>query len=194
MLTNPVIYKTAEGETYAIASRFHANAIIADWNAKLNVPQTTEKKVTVQAFMLGDEVAMVSIPGEPFDYYYKEPGVYTPENNMWNDLLDDTYGKPFVLGYCNGASGYFPNYEAYNYNRGRNDKAIGSYEVHTSDYGQGTGERMLGYLNQASLFFVVLMPKAILSLRWKQNLSMISGLLRQMILVYFQHFRGNPTV
>lgn len=148
VLTNPVIYKTAEGETYAIASRFHANAIIADWNAKLNVPQTTEKKVTVQAFMLGDEVAMVSIPGEPFDYYYKEPGVYTPENNMWNDLLDDTYGKPFVLGYCNGASGYFPNYEAYNYNRGRNDKAIGSYEVHTSDYGQGTGERMLGYLNQ----------------------------------------------
>lgn len=148
VLSLPFVYQNADGETFAIGSKYHANAIIADWSVTLSAPHLIRKSITVKAFMLGEEVAFVTLPGEPFDYYYKVPGVYTPENNLWNDLIRDSYGKPFVLGYCNGASGYFPNYEAYVYNQDMENKTTGSYEVHISDFAQGTGERIIGYLNQ----------------------------------------------
>lgn len=146
MLT-PFHYKSAEGETYVIGSKFHANYVIGDWNAKLGIPYTTGINVTVNAFMLGQDVAFVTIPGEPFDYYYKELGVYTPENNLWNDLIGENYGKPYILGYANGWQRYFPNYEAYLYNEGSINKTLGSYEAHNADFEVGTGERTVKALD-----------------------------------------------
>lgn len=141
--THPMIYKE-NGETYAIGSRFHASNLVSMWNAKLNIPKTGDTTVTLNAFMLGEDLAFVVVPGEPFDYYFKEYGVYTPENNLWNILNDDSsYGKPIVLGYTNGALGYFPNYEAYFYNEGRTDKSIGSYETQNNTKEAGHGEQMI---------------------------------------------------
>ena len=140
--SHPLIYKEGD-ETFAIGSRFHASNLVSMWNTKLDIPKTGDTTITLNAFMLGEDLAFVVVPGEPFDYYYKEYGVYTPENNLWNILNDDVYGKPVVLGYTNGAAGYFPNYEAYFYNEGRTDKAIGSYETQNNTKNAGHGERMV---------------------------------------------------
>ena len=145
--SHPFIYVEGD-ETYAIGSRFHANAVQGDWNNTLGVRYTGGTTVTLNTIMIGKELAFVVVPGEPFDYYYKETGVYTPENNLWKILEDETYGKPIVLGYTNGATGYFPNYEAYFYNQGNETKVMGAYETHTSDLAAGTGEKMIYEFNQ----------------------------------------------
>ena len=144
--THPMIYKEGD-ETFAIGSRFHASNLVSMWNSKLDIPKTGDIDVTLNAFMLGEDLAFVVVPGEPFDYYFKEYGVYTPENNLWNILDDSTYGKPIVLGYTNGALGYFPNYEAYFYNEGRTDKSIGSYETQNNTKEAGHGEEMIYQLD-----------------------------------------------
>lgn len=144
VLSLPFIYKSEDGKIHAIASRFHANAIVNDWNAKLNIPKTSTSTVKLNAILLGEDLAFVVVPGEPFDYYYKEPDIYTPENNLWNELVNEaSYGKPMVIGYANNPMGYFPNYEAYEYSEGSQKWAVGSYEVHTSDFAKGTGEEMI---------------------------------------------------
>lgn len=140
--SHPYLYKEGD-QVYPIGSRFHANAVKGDWDNNLGMAKTAGGSVTLNAFMIGEELAFVVIPGEPFDYYYTEYGVYTPENNLWNILNDSTYGKAMVLGYTNGASGYFPNYEAYYYNEGSTTKVMGSYESHTTDFAPGTGEKMV---------------------------------------------------
>ena len=145
--THPFLYKNEAGEVFAIGSKYHANYVIGDWNAGLGIPYTAGINVTVNAFMLGEDIAFVTIPGEPFDYYFKEPGIYTPENNMWNDLIGDSYGRPYIMGYTNGWQRYFPNYEAYYYNEGSTTKTIASYEVHNSDFEVGTGERAIASLD-----------------------------------------------
>ena len=144
--SHPFIYKEGD-QVYCVGSRFHASAIQGDWDATLSAPKTAGSSYTLNAFMLGEDAAFVVIPGEPFDYYYTETGVYTPENNLWNILKDTTYGKPYVFGYTNGAVGYFPNYEAYFYNEGSTTKVMGAYETHTSDFAPGTGENMVRTLD-----------------------------------------------
>ena len=140
--THPMIFKQGN-ETFAVASRFHASNLVSSWNTKLDIPKTGDNNTYLDAVMMGEDVAFVVIPGEPFDYYFKEYGNFTPENNLWNILNDDIYGKPIVLGYTNGADGYFPNYEAYFYNEGRTDKAIGSYESQNNVKEAGTGELVI---------------------------------------------------
>lgn len=147
VLNMPFIFKNADGETFAIASKWHASSVIGDWNANLNIPKTTGTAVNLYTILMGSDLAFVVVPGEPFDYYYKEEGVYTPENNLWNILENETYGKPIVLGYTNGALGYFPNSEAYVYNEGSENYAIGSYEAHNNNFAQGTGETMVRYFD-----------------------------------------------
>ena len=134
------------GEKFPIASAFHTDKLISMWNTKLNTANTGTNKLTLGAYMLGTDVAFLAIPGEPFDYYYKDETLtgdakYAPENNLWNDLIDDsTYGKPIVLGYCNGYQSYFPNEEAYVYNEGSENWAMGSYESQIAKFERGSGE------------------------------------------------------
>lgn len=154
----PWIYKNAEGEVFVIGSKYHINYVIGDWNNALGIPYTTGINVTVNAFMLGEDIAFVTIPGEPFDYYFRERGIYTPENNMWNDLLGDAYGMPYIMGYTNGWQRYFPNIEAYYYNEGSTTKTFASYEVHNSDFEAGTGERAVGTLD-AMLAYLEAKPR-----------------------------------
>ena len=141
--SHPFIYKEGD-QVYPVGSRFHASAVQGDWNNKLGiVKSTTGVSITLNTIMIGKELAFVVVPGEPFDYYYKQTGVYTAENNLWKILENETYGKPIVLGYTNGSSGYFPNYEAYFYNQGSTTKVMGAYETHTSDMEAGSGEKMV---------------------------------------------------
>lgn len=136
--SNPFRYTNAAGETFVIGSKFHANNIISYWETRFQAPKNDLVDMELDAIMIGPDVAMVTAPGEPFDYYYNEDG-----SNAWHNLIDDTYGTPFVLGYCNGAKGYIPNSKAYDYNLGSTKWQIGSYESRITPYEKGTGEHMV---------------------------------------------------
>ena len=144
----PFIYENEDGEKFVIGSRFHANNIVSYWSATYQKAVDGIADMELCTFMFGEKLAFVTISGEAFDYYYKELGVYTENNNLWNELVGAEYGTPFVLGYCNGADGYVPNYEAYDYNLGSDKWMRGSYESNISPYQQGTGEKMIGILDQ----------------------------------------------
>ena len=128
------------GEVFVIGSKFHASNIISsgNWDTRLQRPKGDLVDMELNVFMLGKELAFVTVPGEPFDYYFNEDG-----SNAWNNLLDDTYGRPFVLGYCNGAKGYIPNSKAYDYNLGSTKWQRGSYESAITPFEKGTGEEMI---------------------------------------------------
>lgn len=138
------------GETYTIASAFHASNIIGDWDSEKNATERTPTKMELNAILLGEGLAFVTAPGEPFDYYNAYDAQGNPYN-AWEDLIDtQTYGKPIILGYCNGAVGYIPSYEAYEYNKDtlNTTVAVGSYEAHCTSVEQGTGEKMVEILGQ----------------------------------------------
>lgn len=154
-VTYPYRYTDPEtGECFIIGGRFHPSGIIRSWSKSLGAPITTPIKVELGSILLGQDVAFVSVPAEPFDYYYKDTTLtgnakFAPENNLWNELINpDTYGKPFVLGYCNGLLGYLPNYEAYIYGEGSTEWTVGSYEAYTTNFEQGTGENMVRTFNR----------------------------------------------
>jgi len=132
------------GEIYVIGSKFHANSLISKWTVATQTPLTGNATMEINTVLIGEDLAFVTGSGELFDYYYKENGVFTEENNAWNDLVNTaTYGTPFVLELCNAMNGYVPNYYAYDYNLGSTQWARGSYEAHTTPYSQGTGEKMI---------------------------------------------------
>ncbi|MBR4863948.1 MAG: hypothetical protein IKU07_05170 [Oscillospiraceae bacterium] len=139
--SHPWVYTSpTTGETFVIGSKFHASNIISSsyWDRRLQQPKGDLVDMELNVFMIGPELAFVTVPGEPFDYYYNEDG-----SNAWDNLLDDTYGRPFVLGYCNGAKGYVPNSKAYDYNLGSTKWQRGSYESSITPFEKGTGEKMI---------------------------------------------------
>ncbi|MBR4863949.1 MAG: hypothetical protein IKU07_05175 [Oscillospiraceae bacterium] len=132
------------GGIYVIGSKYHASSLISKWNVSLQTPVDTTYFMEINTITIGKDLAFVTGSGELFDYYYKENGVYTEENNAWRDLINtETYGTPFVLELCNAMNGYVPNYHAYDYNEGSEKWARGSYEAHTTSYSQGSGEDMI---------------------------------------------------
>ena len=152
-VTYPFEYTDPDtGEVFLISSRFHPSTLVASWSKKLGAPISTPTKIEVGAFLLGEDLAFVALPVEPFDFYYEDLTLtgedrYADSNNLWNSLInEDTYGKPFILGYCNGAIGYLPNYDAYTYCEGSTTRVMGSYETHSSRLEQGTGENVIRLL------------------------------------------------
>lgn len=143
--TGTYVYKSPyTNEIYVIGSKYHANSLISKWNVTTQTPNSSIASMQINTILVGEDLAFVTGSGELFDYYYKENGIFTEENNAWNDLDDpDTYGTPFVLELCNGMNGYVPNYYAYDYNLDSDTWARGSYEAHTTSYPQGTGEQMI---------------------------------------------------
>ena len=128
-----------------INSLEHANGVIT----RSDFTSDT-RSIVLNAIGLGEEVAFVTAPAELFDRYdanyasvydRDNPTAYT--NNDWNELVDDTYGTPFVLGYTDGYDKYIPNAMAYDYNAGNSSYGTGSYEANVSYYAQGTGEAII---------------------------------------------------
>lgn len=137
-VTNPFRYTSASGEIYVVGSKFHASNLVSNWDATLQEPKQDIVDMELNAFMIGKDLAFVTAPGEPFDYYYNADG-----SNAWHNLVSGTYGTPFVLGYCNGAKGYIPNSKAYDYNLGSTKWMRGSYESSITPYEKGAGEHMI---------------------------------------------------
>ncbi len=109
--------------------------------------------MTVNAIMLGDQVAMVTCGNELSDRYTEtdklqyntttEQWYISGDDNDWKDLNDAVYGTPFVLAYTNGTHAYMPNYLSYEYNKDIPVCGGGCYESQTTPYAPGTGEDLI---------------------------------------------------
>ena len=151
--TGERVIDTYTGAYVTIASRYHANAVLS--RAKV-AGKAAYGRVELGAAMIGDSVAFVNAPGELYDRYDDEGTLTDSETTGWKSLVDtETYGIPFVLGYCNGTRGYFPNRAAYSYNYANKDSAgnlsndaVGSYESQTSRLAPGGGEQMISLMHK----------------------------------------------
>lgn len=133
----PYAYQHTDGKTYILNSFYHADKIL-ELAAKTGDTFTYEMNV----IMLGDELAMVAIPVEMFDRYDAN-GSLADADNDWLELVGETYGTPFVLGYTNEHGGYLPNVAAYNYNEKSSTYGTGCYEANVTNVAEGSGEEAI---------------------------------------------------
>ncbi len=140
----PYKYVHTDGTVCVISSRYHCANIGAWLRRKTGEVSDIDyfAKYELNAIMLGEQIAFVSAPGELFDYYDAE-GSRAYEDNDWLELIDETYGTPFVLGYTNGGQSYLPNSLAFEYNADNENLGIGSYESVNTQYAKGGGEEMI---------------------------------------------------
>lgn len=165
-------------ERYILNSDFHAKNVLnrykycdPDTDGRNLIPADEQIKplVELNAIKMGENVAIVTIPGEPFDRYSSEATLETARlYNDWDNLITEDYGTPFVMGYSNASMGYMPNALAYDYlkelrkplesaedtfNKDEYYKLYynvydpGSYESNTSYYARGTGEKVVAQLD-----------------------------------------------
>ena len=146
-----------EGERYILNSNYHRNAVISRSNAS-----STYTNLELNAILLGDDVAFVTAPNELADKFhiYNEGEKYSNELNDWKNLIDDSYGVPFVLGYCNDSYGYIASWLDHAMNsqiytditgfaeNGEEFFDPGTYESNTSRFAQGQGEELIKYFGK----------------------------------------------
>lgn len=99
---------------YGFSSVYHTNAILR--RSKYKATRTME----ITAIRIG-QLSFVTAPYEMFGSHGAQIKAGSP------------YESTFVLGYCNGAYGYLPNTQAYDY---------GCYESHTGNFTRDTGDRL----------------------------------------------------
>ena len=154
---SPFAYTYTDGKTYIVNSKLHGDQIKND--------RSGGTTIELNVIALGSNVAMVTLPGEPFDRYsddyveayneakaVEEAGGATVASqwnslkekaladNDWLDLVGGTYGMPFVLGYANSAYGYLAEAMAYDYNTF--DETDPLYKI----YGPGSYEGNTAFL------------------------------------------------
>lgn len=100
---------------YGFSSVYHSNAVLR--RSKYEATRTME----ISAIRIG-QLSFVAAPYEMFGSH----GSAIKEGSP--------YESTFVLGYCNGAYGYIPNAEAYDY---------GCYESHTGNFTRETGDELV---------------------------------------------------
>jgi len=100
---------------YGFSSVYHSNAILRRSNYE------KIRTMEISAVRIGPLV-FVAVPYEMFGSHGSAVKAASP------------YESTFVLGYCNGAYGYIPNQEAYDY---------GCYESHTGNFSRETGDELV---------------------------------------------------
>ena len=115
------LYSTTDRDTGNVLARqlgfssvYHANAVLR--RAKLDQTQPVE----LNAISIGD-FSFIAAPYEMFANH----GVYIKENTP--------FPMTFVISCCNGANGYIPSAEAFDY---------GCYESHTGNFTRETGDQL----------------------------------------------------
>lgn len=106
---------------------------------------TGEGNLPVGVLCIGKELSFVVACNELADRYSFTDTLEDTSDNDWDDLIDDTYGRPIVMGYTNGEGGYIPHQLAYTYNEGSPDYAIGSYEAQSGPCARYSGEKLVAF-------------------------------------------------
>lgn len=106
---------TEMGLPHGIRSPYHAQAII--WNSE----RTRERdgKMILNAVSIGEDLSLVTFPGELFDAISAHLEVVSP------------FRTTLLMGYCYHHIGYLPSMAAFKY---------GSYETDITRFAAGTGE------------------------------------------------------
>lgn len=126
-----------------INSRYQLSNI----KSRMSYLTTEESSITVGVLSIGKELSFVVSPNELADRYSATDTLSSIKDNDWDDLIDDTYGRPLVMGYTNDGAGYIPHQLAYTYNEGSTSYAIGSYESQVARYGRYTGEQLVAFFD-----------------------------------------------
>lgn len=124
-----------------INSRYQLSNI----KSRMKYLTTEDSYITVGVLCIGKELSFVVSGNELADRYSSTDTLSNITDNDWDDLIDDTYGRPIVMGYTNDANGYIPHQLAYTYNEGSTSYAIGSYESQVARYARYTGEQLIPF-------------------------------------------------
>ena len=127
----------------SINSRYQLSNI----KSRMKYLTTRASNITVGVLCIGKELSFVVAGNELADRYSATDTLANITDNDWDDLIDDTYGRPLVMGYTNGADGYIPHQLAYTYNEGSASYAVGSYESQVARYGRYTGEQLITFFD-----------------------------------------------
>ena len=148
-----ITLKAGEGGTFVIASKYHANSIVARYGV-VNKPA-----IELNTIRLGDQVAFYTTPLEAADRYFTNYITKTTDilanasnqNDWWGLNEPDAWGTPFDLSLTNGSGGYITNELAYDYGKDYTGTdymiAIGCYESQNSNANRGEGEKIVKILN-----------------------------------------------
>lgn len=109
---------------------------------------TGNASMAVGVLSIGKELCFVVAPNELADRYSATDTLDNVTDNDWDDLIDESYGRPIVMGYTNGEYGYIPHQLAYTYNQGSADYAVGSYEAQSSDFSRYSGEKLVAFYDR----------------------------------------------
>lgn len=156
--------ETGLEESYIIASDDHASNILRRQGYVNSWGKNVTRKMELNAILVGNELAFVTVPFEAADRYSMEATLNDTTDNDWNDLLtytnkagvtsDNPYGTPFVMSCTNDYIGHVPNYLAYNYNTNTETVnyteagyAAGCYESQISPVAAGSGETTVAKLD-----------------------------------------------
>ncbi|MBQ8358680.1 MAG: hypothetical protein IJX37_02015 [Oscillospiraceae bacterium] len=146
-ITYPYAYKYSDGNYYVINSSSHLPQVLQ------RATRTGTVEMELNVMTLGADVALVTLPVEPFDRYSNDATLANANDyNDWSNL-DELLGyTPFVLGYSNDHQGYMPNALAYTYGP-TNEEFLrfygeGSYESNTAKMAQGAGEAVIVKLSE----------------------------------------------
>lgn len=126
-----------------INSRYQLSNI----KSRMKYLTTEESSITVGVLRIGSELSFVVSPNELADRYSLTDTLAKVTDNDWDDLIDETYGRPLIMGYTNDGAGYIPHQLAYIYNEGSTAYAIGSYESQVARYGRFTGEQLIPFFD-----------------------------------------------
>lgn len=126
-----------------INSRYQLSSI----KSRMKYLTTEESSITVGVLCIGKELSFVVSGNELADRYSATDTLANVTDNDWDDLIDDTYGRPIVMGYTNSGDGYIPHQLAYTYNEGSTSYAVGSYESQVARYGRYTGEQLVVFFD-----------------------------------------------
>ena len=139
--------RTAYYNEYPFLKNINSRYQLINARNRMKYMTTTESYITVGVLSIGKELSFVVAGNELADRYSSTATLEDTTDNDWDDLIDDTYGRPIVMGYTNGANGYIPHQIAYTYNEGSPDYAVGSYESQSTPCARYTGEKLVAFFD-----------------------------------------------
>ena len=140
--------RTQYYSTYPYLKNINSRYQLSSINRRLKYFTTQSGVLSVGVLAIGKELSFVVAGNELADRYSSTDTLAAIFDNDWDDLIDETYGRPIVMGYTNGGNGYIPHQLAYIYNEGSTEYAIGSYESQTASYARYTGEGLIAFYDE----------------------------------------------
>ena len=137
--------RTQYYSTYPYLKNINSRYQLSNTQRRMQYLTTLQSSYSVGVLAIGTELSFVVAGNELADRYSFTDTLENTTDNDWDDLIDDTYGRPIVMGYTNTEGGYVPHQLAYIYNEGSPDYAIGSYEAQSGIASRYSGERLVQF-------------------------------------------------